>query len=222
MTRGKLIAAKVVVGILCVFVITGTTITGGLLYGFATHNDKMAGLYTHYDNLPNIMGENGVYVSKNFFVENNFEIPKYVVFSCEHGHIYGDKVRTDFGYTSRGKDLAYHCKSSRLESQEQEGISVDFSCSPYGIQKLKNKKKYNEFTYSLTTNEQTSKNDNKVMITSYSYVINFNRNENTSKKCQLTMSIRIEHNKDIPSEQYAEFCDKLFYSMLDNVVYRNI
>ncbi|MDE6471683.1 MAG: hypothetical protein K2L52_01520 [Clostridia bacterium] len=223
MTKGKLIASKVVVGIICALLIIGVIIMSVMLYIMPRIPNIPAELTTRYDNLPNIMGDEGVYISKNFFLENNLEIPKYVFFSRAGGGHVSRKDIMDKDYIGRINGLDYHCASSNLENNnEREYISVGITCKSREIEKLQNKQKHNAHTYGLTTGSTISKDDSQVMISHFIYSVNFNRNENTSKKCQLTMNVRIEHDKDIPSEDYKEFCDNLFYSMLDNVVYRNI
>lgn len=222
MTKGKLIASKVVVSIICALLIIGVVVMSVMLYVIPGIPNIPAELSTNYDNLPNIMGDEGVYVSKNFFIENNLEIPEYVSFSrAGGGHIIKKYIKYH-DHTGRISGLAYYCDSDSLQNSEQEKISVFITCESKEIEKLQNIQKHNGYTYGLMTSSTISKEDRQVMITRFVYSVNFNRNENTSKKCQLTMSVRIEHSKDISSEDYKEYCDILFYSMLDNVVYRNI
>ena len=77
MTKGKLIASKVVVGIICALLIIGVVIMSVMLYIIPGSPNIPAELSTNYDNLPNIMGDEGVYVSKNFFIENNLEMRRF-------------------------------------------------------------------------------------------------------------------------------------------------
>lgn len=218
MAKGKLIASKVIVGIFCVLLIAGAVFTSVALYISSKMPNVPEELTTHYDNLPNIMGDDGVYVSKSFFIENDLEIPQYVTFY----HVNRNRINQKNGYTGRAKGFAYDCASERMENDGKDIISVLISCDYKGIKQLKNKQKYNEYTYGLTTNHFISNDDSETMVTRYTYSVNFKRNENTSKQCQLSMTVSIEHNKDISSEEYRQICNTLFYSMLDNVVYRNI
>lgn len=228
MTKGRLIASKVIVGIICALLILAS-ITMAIILGITSKglNTKPDALTVLYDYLPNTFGDEGVYVSKNFFVENNLQIPKYVEVYGKHytlnGYYNKDLHRI---YSGRTKDWVYSFSSDSLDSNEQGKISVYILCNPTkDIEQLQNKQKHNGYSYGLTMNESRIKsNDGSTLIpvTSYNYTLNLKRSEKTSKKCQLTMSVSIKHENNIQLDEFKKISDKLFYSMLENLVYRNI
>ncbi len=206
MTKHKPITSKVVVGIICAILILSSVIMLSMLLIFKDGIYNPTELTPTYDNLPNVMGDSGVYVSKNFFTENGLEIPQWVTFyhvsrSTKNSVYIKDKNAI---YDGRVKELEYGFGTNSQKNSEQEEISLWFSFNLKNIEDLQNIQKHNGHTYGLAMGSTISKEDSQVMITHFVYSVNFNRNENTSKKCQLTMDVKIEHNKDISSEEYKE------------------
>ena len=226
MAKEKIVVAKVVVGIICALLIIGAVTTFSILCVSLGAGHDPFGLISSYDNLPNVVGENGVYISKNFYIENYLEIPQYAVFyhatRGDHNSVY-IKDANKF-YDGRASQLAYRFGSSSIDGDERGKINVNFICNPVKIEKLTNTQKYNGYTYGLTMEEYVAeqKKNIKTPYIRYIYTLNFKRNANTSKKCQLTMTVSIEQGDDFQLEKFKNRCDELFYSMLDNVVYRNI
>ncbi|MDE6869752.1 MAG: hypothetical protein K2J75_03400, partial [Clostridia bacterium] len=179
-----------------------------------------------YISITNICGDDCVYVSENFFYENNLDIPTPTnidFYSTRRDLSNTFSVEgTNYVYKGRAKELAYSFMTSSNKNEQLENCAITVKCDPVNIEKLKNKQKYDEYVYGVETKDILKDNNSEIMVYCCIYVIDFKRNENTSKKCQLTMEISIEHDKDMPTDNYKERCDKLFYSLLDNVVYRNV
>ena len=225
MTKRKIIVAKVFVGIICAVLILGSVFMGTILYIFRDGVNVPTDASATYDNLPNIMGDNGVYVTKDFFIKNNFAIPQYAnILHAKRGNTDSVYIENKNAfYDGRGNRIGYIISSDSLDSDENGKKTVSILCDAKYIESLQNKQKYNGHTYGLESWDINYQDEDSVLVTTcYCYSVNFKRNGNNLKKCQLRMTLSIEHSKDIPSTEYKAMCDKLFYSLLDNIVYRNI
>ncbi|MDE6605060.1 MAG: hypothetical protein K2K85_03440 [Clostridia bacterium] len=223
MTRGKVITAKVFIGIICSVLILGTIFMTTIVLIFKDGANRPDQIYTPYNNIPNICGDDCVYISENFFYENNLNIPTNIGFYSMRDLSNTSSVEgSTYLYYGRAKELAYSFETRSNKNEQLENCAILIKCDPVNIEKLQNKQKYDGYVYSVETKDFIKDNDSEVMVYSCTYVIDFKRNENTFKKCQLTMEIKIEHDKDMPTQMYKERSDKLFYSLLDNVVYRNV
>ena len=226
MTRGKVITAKVFIGIICSVLILGTIFMTTILLIFKDGRHSFDRLYTPYKNISNICGDDCVYVYENFFYENNLDIPtpNNIVFYSKRdlSNAFSVEGVSSYLYDGRAKELKYSFATESNNNEQKDKVAVIITCDPVNIEKLNNKQEYEGYTFGVEVEEYVKDADSNVIVYDCSYLINFERNENTSKKCQLSMKVRIEHDKETPTEKFRERCDKLFYSLLDNVVYRNV
>ncbi|MDE6474712.1 MAG: hypothetical protein K2L70_06400 [Clostridia bacterium] len=225
MTRGRIVTAKVFVGIICTVLILGTVFMTTILIIFRNGPNVPYELSDKsYRNIPNVGGDCCVYVSENFFYDNNLYIPGgddiYFNTYGENGDnwiVNGSRYRN-----GRVKNLKYSFLTGSNRGGQFDSIII--TCNSKNITRLQNQQKHNEYTYGLQVEDyvKDSENGNNTMEYRCEYTINFKRNVNTSKECQLSMIVKISHNKDASAEQFKEVCDELFFSLLDNVVYRNV
>ncbi len=221
----KLIIAKIFMGIICTLLIL-STLTFGIIYGILIGGWSPGGAQpfeTKYYNVPNIVGDYGVYISENFYVENNYSIPTKAEVYISNKHKVNRYQKDGYGadIVGRGEKLGYEVSTARIVADGFDEY-LTIVCRADGFVKIKNKRKHNGFTYGTELKQSISEENENIMLTEYIYTVNFKPKQNSMRKCQIRLYVEISHGKDISSSAYAEDCDSLFYSLLDNVVYRNI
>lgn len=215
---------KVFTGIICTLLVL-STLTFGIVYAVLLNATPVPiDVETRYYNLPNVVGDYGIYISKTFFVENDLVIPQKVWLNNADKHNVNN-YSNDSGcfILGRGEYLGYGFETEKVKIDEnQSQLKLRGVCISVNMKSLENKRKYNGYTFGTTLEEFPSRNDEDIIETTFCYRVNLKSNYDTCKKCQFILNIQINHFKDVQSSAYAEDCDSLFYSLLDNVVYRNI
>ncbi len=171
---------------------------------------------TTLTDLPNVMGDEGAYVAQSFFIDNNLQMPfEIVAVGWGNGtissYVAGREIRKMmFG---RGKDLYYTIETKNIgESNFASDIKISCYTKLEDIGKLNDTKTYDGYTYQeqIITEEKTQKVEYQIEIKS------------GKTHCRMFLSIKPNNQENMEDDLYMAYCEELLYSLVDNIVYRNI
>lgn len=207
-------AVNIIVCIVCILLALTAIIMGIVMAAKPEQGEDIE--FVSMDRLPNHFGKNGVYVSKNFFIDRDLQMPEYAIvyYKKSKSNIYGVDGKLILG---RGKNRSYEFFSKSIENQDSFDISLQITyISNFKLELNKDfSKEYKGVCYEKSMCD-FKENDIKKDGVKYSIKIN---NDNLESEGGLYLIIAPSNGNNISLPQFEEYCNIIFNSFIDNLVY---